>query len=163
MLYSKVINFNKIVSNLFVGTCPRNPMDAQRLKQAGITAVLNLQTDNDFDLHKVKVQQLQDAYNQLDISLFRVPIVDFDKDDLVVHLPHAAETLNGLMKNDHSVYVHCTAGMERSPAVAVAYLAWHKKWGLEQALDLVKAARNCKPYEDALQRANDLYLQSNNS
>ena len=157
-----MINFNKIVSNLFVGTCPRNHLDAQRLKQAGITAVLNLQTDEDFDLHKVRLEKLQSAYNQLDISLFRVPIVDFDKDDLVVHLPYAAETLKGLMQNNHSVYVHCTAGMERSPAVAVTYLAWHKQWGLEEALNLVKAARNCKPYEDALERANDLYLQSLN-
>ena len=151
-----MINFDKIIENIFVGTCPASPVDITRLQQAGITAVLNLQTDMDFGRLGIDWLQLETAYETADIAPYRVPIVDFDRDDLVELLPAAAQTLNNMLDNDHRVYVHCTAGIERSPAVVIAYMAWHKRWGMERSIELVKAARNCSPYEDALQQADIL-------
>ena len=43
-----MINFDPIDGGIFVGTCPTSLIDIQRLKQAGFTSVLNLQTDVDF-------------------------------------------------------------------------------------------------------------------
>ncbi|MGH9496760.1 MAG: dual specificity protein phosphatase family protein, partial [Candidatus Sulfotelmatobacter sp.] len=44
-------------------------------------------------------------------------------------------------------YVHCTAGISRSPTVVAAYLHWRLKWPLERALAALKEARECTPNE----------------
>ena len=155
-----MINFDKIVDSIFVGSCPATAVDVGRLKQAGITAVLNLQTDIDFTVIGINWSVMENAYESAAIAPYRVPIVDFDRDNLTRLLPAAAQTLNEMLLNQHRVYVHCTAGIERSPAVVVAYLAWHRNLGLEPALKLVKAARNCRPFEDALERADQLHNRS---
>ena len=155
-----MINFDKIVEDVFIGTCPANAVDVGRLKQAGITAVLNLQTDIDFGMLGIDWCVMESTYESAGIAPYRVPIVDFDRDDLTRSLPSAAQTLNDMLLKDHRVYVHCTAGVERSPAVVIAYLAWYKRWGLERSMELVKAARNCRPFEDALEQADKLHRRS---
>ena len=44
---------SQILSNLFVGSYPKTPDDIGQLKAAGITGVLNLQTQEDFAYHGV--------------------------------------------------------------------------------------------------------------
>jgi protein-tyrosine phosphatase len=39
------------------------------------------------------------------------------------------------------VFVHCSAGVERSPTVVAAHLAWHQGHDLEDAAHLIRAAR----------------------
>ena len=122
---------------------------------AGISAVLNLQTDSEFHLLGIDWPRLEQAYDAAGIAVWRQPITDFDRDDLVIRLPAAVRSLADMLDSGHRVYVHCTAGMERSPAVVIAYLAWHRGPDLASALAEVKAARRCKPFEDALQRADE--------
>ncbi len=150
-----MINFDRIIDNIFVGSCPTTPVDVSRLQQAGITAVLNLQTDTDFRTLGIDWPTLEIAYEAAGISPWRFPIIDFDREDLVQLLPDAARSLDDMLGREHRVYVHCTAGMERSPAVVIAYLVWHRGSGLSTALKQVKAARRCRPFEDALQRADE--------
>ncbi len=140
-----MINFDRIVENIFVGTCPYTAIDAKRLKSAGVTAVLNMQTDQDFKANKIDWLSLEQAYLQLDIIAYRFPIVDFDDEDLSKNLLPATKILENLMINNHCAYVHCNAGMQRSPSVVIGYLAWRKKFGLEAALELVTTARKCDP------------------
>ncbi len=47
--------------------------------------------------------------------------------------------MNELIRNDKEVYIHCTAGMGRAPACAVAYL--RKKMELNEAVAHVKQHR----------------------
>ncbi len=152
-----MINFNKIVDHLFVGTCPQTTVDVTRLQQIGITAVLNLQTDNDFNRLRINWPELEHRYQQLGLVLNRVPIMDFNSDDLRQYLPIAVNTLSDLVNQSHNVYLHCTAGQERSPATAIAWLAWEKGWPLDQALDFVKNARPGNPDEKALREADALH------
>ncbi len=53
----------------------------------------------------------------------------------------------------HTVYVHCSAGMNRSPSTVVAYLHWTQGMTLDEALDVVMQRRFCDPYMDAIRQA----------
>jgi len=152
-----MINFDRITDDIFVGSCPTNTIDVERLKNAGISAVLNLQTHGDFITHKIHWPTLAQSYRQHDISVRRVPIIDFDQEDLAKRLPQATHSLKRLIDNNHIVYVHCTAGVERSPATVVGYLARHKRLGLNRALSIVKSAHRCNPCDDALQKADTIF------
>lgn len=51
--------------------------------------------------------------------------VDFDPDSLRSQLPKAVSALEwGISQCKGQVYVHCTAGLGRAPAVAIAYMFW---------------------------------------
>ncbi len=54
-------------------------------------------------------------------------IYDGDPGDLTQHLPEAVGTLDKAISTDKKkVYLHCSAGVARSPSVAVAYYYWIK-------------------------------------
>ena len=150
-------NFDKITDRIFVGSAPAVESDVMEMRDAGITTVLNLQTDEDFATHGIDWPGLTAAYQKHAIALSRVPMVDFDKQDLVARLPEATEVLDGLINKGETVYVHCTAGKERSPGTVACYLAWQRGMGLTDALTLVKTARDCQPFEDALAIADARY------
>ncbi len=154
-----MINFSRIQDNLFVGTCPTGDLDLRRLRQASISAVLNLQSDQDFMTLSIDWQRLERLYFELGIAVYRVPMIDFDEADIARLLPHAVGSLDAALSAGHRVYLHCTAGQERSPTTAVAWLCWRAGLGLDQALDKVRLARPSRPYE-AMLRAHELTLPS---
>lgn len=50
---------------------------------------------------------------------------DFDPDSLRNGLPKAVSSLEwAITEGNGRVYVHCTAGLGRAPAVAIAYMFW---------------------------------------
>ena len=58
-----MINFDVIFNNLLLGSCPRSPVDLNRLSMsAKTTAVLNLQTDDDYAKWGVDWPALADHY-----------------------------------------------------------------------------------------------------
>lgn len=51
--------------------------------------------------------------------------VDFDPDSLRSQLPKAVSALEwAISQRKGRVYIHCTAGLGRAPAVAIAYMFW---------------------------------------
>jgi len=73
---------SQILPNLFVGSYPKDADDIGQLKSAGITGILNLQTQEDFDYHGVDWPNIQAIYAAHDMECRRVPIRDFDDDTL---------------------------------------------------------------------------------
>jgi len=53
----------------------------------------------------------------------------------------------------HGIYVHCSAGMNRSPSTVVAYLHWVGGMTLDEAVDVVMQRRFCDPYLDTIRQA----------
>ena len=154
-----MINFDKIIDDIFVGTCPISIIDVQRLKQAGMSAILNLQTDRDFSVTGINWPMLEQYYHQNQISSYRYPIIDFDDIDMTNLLPGAVDLLQEMVAKHSRIYVHCTAGKQRSPSAVIGYLAWCKGHGLQSALDIVMAARNCGPPVHVLENIDMLYRQ----
>jgi protein-tyrosine phosphatase len=136
------MQFDAVSAALFLGPYPQLPEDIDALKRQGISAVLNVQTDADIALRHVDYEAFITYYRKAAIDLYRLPIEDFNEVDLIAKLPAAVDLLKELLDAKHRVYLHCTAGMGRSAAVAVAYLSLYQGQAMENALAYIK---DCRP------------------
>lgn len=58
-----------------------------------------------------------------------------------------------------TVYIHCTAGLGRAPATAVAYMAWIRGVPIDEAMEKLTSIRRCSPKIEAIRSATaDLLL-----
>ncbi len=145
------MNLDKILPELYVGSYPAGGGDIDRLKREfGITAVLNLQSDDDDDHLGLDWPTHERHYRRAKMTAVRVRIQDFDQDDLRTSLPACVRELSGLIHAGHTVYVHCTAGVNRSPSVVIGYLLWVREWGLDEAVEHVQRCHPCAPDVDAI-------------
>lgn len=148
------MNLNQVLPEVFVGSCPETVEDIDHLlHQVGVTAVLNLQTDEDLERIGCDWRKLHTHYRRMKIVLRRVPVRDFDAEDLRKTLPDCVQALNELLRKGHTVYVHCTAGAGRSPSVVITYLNWVQQLDLDKAAQLVQKCRPCSPNLDAIRKA----------
>ncbi|MBS1270696.1 MAG: hypothetical protein MAG794_01662 [Gammaproteobacteria bacterium] len=149
-----MINFDRITNTVFVGTYLQSPLDIDRLRDgARITAVINLQSDPDIRALRVNWSKLQKHYARREIALYRHPILDFDPADLTRNIRAAVTRVGQLETVGHRIYLHCTAGVGRAPAVAIGHLAWNLDWDLDSAYAFVLKRRVCDPYIDAIRDA----------
>jgi protein-tyrosine phosphatase len=140
------MNHSQILSRLFVGSCPATTEDINHLKaDLGITAILNLQTDQDLDYWDLDWPRLESHCRESGIVVRRVPIRDFDAEDLRRNLPGCVEILDGLLQAGHTVYIHCNIGSGRSPSVAIAYLFLKQHRSLDESMEQVTKWRSCSP------------------
>jgi protein-tyrosine phosphatase len=135
------MEFDAVPPAMFLGPYPQTLEDVNLMQASGVTAVLNVQTDADLTVRRVDWALFQAYYETLGINCYRLPIGDFDEEDLVRRLPEAVELLRRLHGEGKQVYVHCTAGMGRSPAVVVAYLSRYHGLDPQQALAEVRRHR----------------------
>lgn len=70
--------------------------------------------------------------------------------------------LRSLAPSVRRVYVHCTAGLGRAPAVCIAYMYWFNDMGLDQAYKALTDVRPCGPKRDAVRGATYDVLSPNN-
>jgi protein-tyrosine phosphatase len=139
-----------ILPNLAVGSDLRIEEEFQELKSLKITAILSLQTDQD---RSGGIEGEQTAARKAGLAFSSVPIEDFNRADLQKYLPDGVAALERMLDQGHTVYVHCTAGVSRSPTVVVAYLHWCLGFELLQALTHVQKCRVCLPDADAIYSA----------
>lgn len=150
------MDFDQILPSVLLGSCPESTEDVDRLiRDASVTAVLSLQTEEDFDYLNLDWDRFQAHYQGLGIEVRRVPVRDFDQEDLRENLPDCVDALRRLLDDDHTVYVHCNLGIGRSPSVVTAYLHWVRGWDLDEALDHVTGCRACSPNLDAIRLAGE--------
>lgn len=136
---------------LVVGACPTELEDVAHLAARGVTGLLSLQSDEDLAARGLSWSLLWQAYLAHGIVSRRVPIRDFDKRALARHLDLAMAALDELLAGDRRVYVHCTAGLNRSTTVVLAHLS--RILGLEAALDaLMSCHPDAIPYADVVER-----------
>jgi protein-tyrosine phosphatase len=147
------MDYDQILSGLFVGSHPRAIGDVERLRrESAITAVLNLQTDEDMDSVKLDWRLLEAHYRACSIDLLRLPVKE-EQIELREKLPGCVRTLSALIAGGRTVYLHCTEGIGRSSTVAIGYLHWSLGWGFDAAVSHVKHARQCSPHLEALRLA----------
>jgi hypothetical protein len=179
------INWDRITPDLIVGSCLQTPEDVDRLaEEAGVTTVFCLQEDCDLDYFNIDIKAIAERCDQRgDIRHVRFPIRDFDPFELRRLLPRAVARLAqahrprpaspalrgkgdsspqphpATLPPTGSVYIHCTAGMGRAPATALAYLTWLRGWDLDEAYSHLRANRACSPKIEAVRSATtDLLL-----
>lgn len=137
---------SEILPNLFVGEYPRLN-DIAWLKQIyRITAVLSLQDADDLALKGLDPFLLQRTYKQHQVEFCRVPIPDFNSGAFSLALPIALSRLEESLASEHRVFLHCNAGCNRAPTLAIAYIHASSQMSLIKARDYFEARRPCAPY-----------------
>src|SRR5262245_52953752 len=143
---------SEILPTLLIGEYPRVEDVAWLRQEFGISAVFSLQDAEDLAVKGLSLPALASAYRQQQIEFRRVAVADFDCDSLDKALPSALETLHELAHAGQKVFLHCNAGCNRAPTVAIAYLHNHRGMTLHEARDYVKERRACGPYMEVLYR-----------
>jgi protein-tyrosine phosphatase len=166
--HERGINWDTITPDVIVGSCLQTPADVDRLAdEAGVTTVFCLQEDCDLEYFGIDVNAIASRCAERgDIRHVRFPIRDFDPFELRRLLPRAVARLALAHRppgqpgsEGGSVYIHCTAGMGRAPAAALAYMTWLRGWGLDPAYAHLRASRACSPKIEAVRAATtDLLL-----
>lgn len=123
------LNFDKIGdTHISIGTYPLREDDILKMKDKGITGVLNLQTEYDIRQRGVPWKNLKAIYQQNNIRCYRFPLDDNNEDEYCASLFVVAQHLNNMINNlGLNVYVHCSSGICRAPAVALVYLCLFKR------------------------------------
>ncbi len=129
------LKYRWIINNqLAVGPLP-NATIHQQLKAAGFKAVLSLCAETEGEL---PIEVTQDfRWNRLVL-----PDSHYEEKMQMEQLMQAVAIVHSAISQGLPIYVHCLAGMERSPTVCTAYLCLHKNMEVWEALNWVKQSNN---------------------
>src|SRR5437762_2105326 len=61
------------------------------------------------------------------------------------------DDLHALIDEGRRVYLHCNAGLNRAPTIAIAHMRAHRNMSLDEAVAYVKARRACGPFMTVLE------------
>jgi len=150
-----------VLPNLFIGPDPRLEEEFELLRSLKITAIVSLQTDD--DVRQGGLDRAQAAAERAGFFFCSMPVTDFDRLELRRKLPECVAKLDDLLTAGHTVYIHCTAGVNRSPTVAVAYLHWRLGWPLKKAVAHLESVRNCCPDVESIRSAGGGQLRQRNA
>lgn len=143
---------SEILATLFVGEYPRVEDVSWLRQEFGISAVFSLQDAEDLAVKGLSLPALVTEYRSHQMEFHRTPIADFDCESLDKALSSTLEMLHILANKGHTIFLHCNAGCNRAPTVAIAYLHVHLGMTLHEARDFVKERRACGPYMEILYR-----------
>lgn len=116
---------------LAVGPIPNETLHGQLLA-AGFQSVLTLCAESEGDLYN----KVPDSFHWQRLVL---PDSHYAEPLTPAHLASAVAILHQHINQQQApVYVHCLAGMERSPSVCVSYLCLHQGMEVWEALNWVK-------------------------
>lgn len=156
--YDRGLYFHELWPRLLCGTQPRNPDEVSALAQEhGVHTLVNLQQDKDMAHWGVDFAANAARAAELGVDIRRPSIMDFSADSLRHQLPvavrHVVEAMEAAERDGGRVYVHCTAGLGRAPAVCIAYLYWFQGFNLDDAYAHVTRTRPCGPRRDSVRAA----------
>ena len=137
--------FAEIGDGLFVGAYPQDGDDVEALVAAGVTRVVNLVQDAEYQLAGGR-EACAAALGRAGIEEARIEVVDYGN-LLPGQIELAARAALDWLDAGEHVYVHCRAGMQRSAVVATAVVALRE--GLEPGAALARV-RARHPIADPL-------------
>jgi atypical dual specificity phosphatase len=142
---------SEITEHLLVGEYPRESDIEWLAREYRVSAIHNLQDDEDLRINGVDAAALRAECARNGITLVRTPIQDGSSDDMAARLEMALRDLEALMSKNARVYLHCNAGLNRAPTLAIAYLRANAGMSLDEAMAHVKRRRACGPFMTVLE------------
>ena len=122
----KSYNIDKITDKIYLGDI-EGAYEIDYLKQEGITHLLSL-------LEEEFCPKYEDDY-----PIIR-KIVDVDDEDSQNIFQFFKECIE-FIENATKIYIHCMAGVSRSPTIVISYLMWKEKKGYNETYFFVKNKR----------------------
>jgi protein-tyrosine phosphatase len=145
------VDLSIITSEILMGTQITSAEELDMLKRLGVGGLLCLQDDSDFRRLGLRWEVLRTLGAERGIDMRRVAVVDFDPADLLEKLDTAVGEVADLLQENKRVYVHCTAGINRSSGVVISYLVLKQGHGVQAAYRMVKGQRpQASPYRRLL-------------
>jgi predicted protein tyrosine phosphatase len=136
------LNWNEIRTDVVIGSCPMTVTDIDRICEAtGANALLSLQSDECRAAFAIDYEALKEHAAVRNVRMANTPMLDFNPPDQRLRLPEAVRALTILLAAGHKVYVHCTAGINRSPLAVLGYLVFVELVSPEEALAFIRQAR----------------------
>lgn len=140
-MWQWTLNWDRIRDDIFVGSCPMTTDDIDTIiGGTGVTAILSLQSDQCRAHFDIDLQNLVDYARADNVVLVNAPMLDFNIGDQRRQLPNAVRALHSLIDGGHRVYVHCTAGFNRSPLVILGLFTFVERQLPESALQTIRTA-----------------------
>ena len=115
---------NQITETIYLGNVEA-AYDIKLLKKLGIKKILTVMSGFD------------GQYPKKEFIHKEIDILDDYESNIIRYFKECVLFIDGYDK----VFVHCAAGMSRSPTIVIAYLMWKKKLLLSEAIDFVKNKR----------------------
>ena len=125
------LKISQVTANIFVGGYPKTAKDLELLKKSNISAILSIQSDQDFKNHGISPHYFELLCEEHSIRFRRHAIEDMDSADFINKAEGGATLLSDLLKEGGKVYVHCSAGIYRSPQMIALYLTLFEHYPLE--------------------------------
>jgi atypical dual specificity phosphatase len=138
-----------IPRQLAVGPLPMSENYPQ-FKESGIQSILSLCAETEGVLPP-------EILSDLRCRRLVLPDSHYAETMQPAQLGEAVQELKALITQNPAVYVHCLAGVERSPTVCIAYLCCEEKMPLWEALNWVKQVNpRTSPIPSQLQAVREL-------
>lgn len=126
LVWSLILEPSKELGGLYLGN-HHNAQDPEFLESANITAILD-------------VAGFDRKYSKK-ISYKSVPAFDYEGFDMSVFFEECFEFIHEYRVQGRNVFVHCQAGMSRSPTIVIGYLLKNEGMDYETAFEFVKKRR----------------------
>ena len=104
-----------------------DPENVKVLKEKGIKNILTI-----MDGDPSEISYKEHGFNQKVID-----IMDYESKNIIQYF---GECLN-FLEGEEKVFVHCAAGISRSPTIVIAYIMWKNEMTFGKAYDFVKQKR----------------------
>ncbi|NXC85195.1 DUS28 phosphatase, partial [Cercotrichas coryphoeus] len=117
----------QVTGSLLLGTA-RAACDEELLAREGVTFCVNVTRQQPFPALR-------------SVRGIRVAVLDDPAEDLYRHLEPCAAAIERALRAGGRCLVYCKNGRSRSAAVCTAYLMRHRRLSLQDAFQVVKAAR----------------------
>lgn len=119
-------NINKITDKIYLGD-EEGASDLEFLKNEQIHYVLSISSNSP-------------TYpEEMNINAMQLEIKDNLKINIIIYLKQCIKFID----NADKIYVHCSYGINRSPAIVIGYLMWKTHSSYESVFDYVKSRREC--------------------
>jgi atypical dual specificity phosphatase len=137
-VWFRTYGFAGVHERLIVGALPQDGDDVRLLDALGVTRVLNLVEDTEYE--KGGRRKVERALDDAGIVEARLSTVDFGGISPAL-LDAAVDEVNTWLDRGEVVYVHCRAGWQRSATVAAGVVAVRDDITPDLALQRVQAMK----------------------
>jgi predicted protein tyrosine phosphatase len=137
----KLFEYHRITEQVLAGRNPLMACDVELLCGAGVTHILDLREAAEWQPPNIG-QEAVDFQHARGVRRKHLPIPDFQTpqaEDFAAAVAFLEETLQDPAAQ---VYIHCRAGMERTPTILIAYFALQWETDCAETLRRLKAKRS---------------------
>uniref|UniRef100_A0A3Q1EGE2 Uncharacterized protein n=1 Tax=Acanthochromis polyacanthus TaxID=80966 RepID=A0A3Q1EGE2_9TELE len=146
-----VAPFDQVWPKLYIGDVSV-ARDKATLSSLGVTHILNAAAGR----HRINTGQ--QFYSDLEVEYHGVEAADHPEFDLQPFFSSAAQFIDGALRKNGKVFVHCAMGVSRSGALVLAYLMIYHSLSLVEAIIAVRLNRDIGPNSGFLEQLRQLDL-----